>query len=81
MFIMKFQFCIFLFFLSVNLTAQLYFSDADDIADAVNASTDGGVFIIRNGTYNDFEASFEKVATEANPLIIKAETIGGVTLT
>lgn len=57
------------------------FSDPDDLADAVNASTNGGVFVVRNGTYRDFEASFEVVATAANPVIIKAETAGGVVLT
>ena len=36
---------------------------------------------MNNGIYNDFEASFEIVGTESNPIIIKAETIGGVTLT
>lgn len=62
-----------------NLHAQ-YFNDPDDLADAVNASANGGVFIVENGTYNDFEATFEVVATASNPIVIKAETIGGVTL-
>lgn len=57
------------------------FDDPDDLMDAVNASTNGGIFIVENGTYNDFEATFEIVATEDNPVIIKAETIGGVVLT
>lgn len=68
-------------FISFNLTSQTY-SDPDDLADAVNAAAaTGGTFIVPNGTYNDFEATFQVVATEANPIIIKAETIGGVTLT
>ena len=66
---------------TVNAAAQLYFSDPEDLADAVNDSSEGGVFIVNNGTYNDFEASFEIVGTESNPIIIKAETIGGVILT
>ena len=71
----------FLFLISFsNLHAQT-FNDPDDLADAVNASTNGGVFIVENGTYNDFEATFEVVATASNPVIIKAETIGGVILT
>ena len=64
-----------------NSNAQSYYSDPEDLQDAVNASTNGGVFIVNNGSYNDFEATFEVVATEANPVIIKAETVGGVTLT
>ena len=64
----------------VEFLAQTY-TDSGDLQDAVNASTNGGTFIVLNGTYNDFEATFEKVATEANPIIIKAESIGGVILT
>ncbi|SDS28918.1 Por secretion system C-terminal sorting domain-containing protein [Polaribacter sp. KT25b] len=65
---------------SSSLIAQTY-NDADDLADAVNDATNGGTFIVANGSYNDFEVSFEKVATEENPIIVKAETVGGVTLT
>lgn len=68
-----------LFFQKSNISAQTY-TDPDDLADAVNASS-GGTFIVKNGTYEDFEATFEVVATENNPVIIKAETTGGVTLT
>jgi len=48
--------------LCFNATAQLYFTDADDLADAVNSTTTGGTFIVTNGTYNDFEAFFKKSA-------------------
>ena len=74
------QFIILIFCTSFNASAQLYFSDPDDLADAVNNSVNGGTFIVTNGSYNDFEASFEIVATEDKPVIIKAETIGGVIL-
>ena len=75
-------FMVFVFFIitQVNLFSQT-FTDAEDLQDAVNASTNGGTFIVTNGTYNDFEASFQKMATEANPILIKAETVGGVILT
>ena len=69
--------CFFGFF----ATAQDTFNDSEDLQDAVNGSTNGGTFIVSNGTYNDFESTFEIVATASNPIIIKAETIGGVTLT
>lgn len=65
---------------SSTLMSQLY-TDSDDLKDAVNASTTGGTFVVKNGTYNDFEVSITKVATEENPIIIKAESVGGVTLT
>ncbi len=62
-----------------GLNAQI-FSDPDELASAVNGSDQGGIFIVKNGTYHDFEATIEIVATPSNPVIIKAETLGGVTL-
>lgn len=70
-----------LFLLSFSTLHAQYFNDPDDLADAVNASASGGVFIVENGTYHDFEATFEVEATASDPVIIKAETIGGVVLT
>ena len=69
----------FFWILTINLSGQ--FTDPDDLVDAVNGSTNGGTYIVANGTYNDFEASFEIVGTAEHPIIIKAETIGGVLLT
>ncbi len=74
-------FFIFLLFLGLNISAQTYYNDPEDLADAVNASTNGGIFIVSDGIYSDFEASFEVVATQNNPVIIKAENVGGVVLT
>ena len=71
---------LFILLFTIAINSQTY-SDADDLKNDVNATTTGGTFIVKNGTYNDFEASFENMATEVNPIIIKAETIGGVTLT
>ena len=61
-------------------SAQQYFTDPDDLVEAINNATNGGTFIIRNGVYNDFESSIEIEATADSPIVIKAETIGGVTL-
>lgn len=63
------------------LSAQQYFTDPDDLIEAINNSSNGGTFIVREGIYNDFEVSVEIEATQDNPIIIKAETIGGVSLT
>jgi len=71
----------FFFLLPYSSIDAQTFDDPDDLADAVNAATNGGIFIVENGTYNDFEATFEVVATAGNRVIIKAETIGGVVLT
>jgi len=35
---------------------------------------------VRDGVYNDFEASIEIQATADNPIIIRAERVGRVTL-
>jgi len=82
---MKFQYTHILltlsFFLSFSIISAQTFDDPDDLASAVNASSNGGTFIVKNGTYNDFEATFEIAASASNPVLIKAETIGGVVLT
>ncbi len=70
--------CLILFVIPIHLSAQTY-DDPEELADAVNASN-GGTFIVENGVYQDFEATFEVVASANNPVIIKAETVGGVTL-
>lgn len=70
-----------LLLLSCNVSAQQKFTSAEDLERAVNSSVDGGVYVVSNGSYSDFEATFEVVASEDNPIIIKAETIGAVTLT
>ncbi|MFB9055787.1 chondroitinase-B domain-containing protein [Mariniflexile ostreae] len=70
------------FFLSLaSLSAQTTYTSWSSLKDAVNATTTGGTFILKNGTYNDISGTFENMATEANPIIIKAETIGGVIFT
>ena len=66
---------------SATTFAQVYVSDSEDLQDYVNAASPGDVFIVPDGTYNDFESSFSGIGTAANPIIVKAETTGGVTLT
>lgn len=68
-------------FSSFSLQAQTYVTDGGDLKDYVNAAQPGDVFIVRDGSYNDFEASFTSSGAPGNPIIIKAESIGGVTLT
>jgi len=62
-------------------SAQQYFTDPDNLADAINGSSSGGTYVVNDGVYNDFEVAIEIMATEDNPVVIKAATIGGVTLT
>lgn len=65
-----------------NLQSQTYVTTDTNLQNLVNApASSGQTFIIPNGTYPDFYASFTKIATAENPVIIKAETVGGVILT
>lgn len=65
-----------------SLDAQTFVNDSDDLQNYVNAAAPGDTFIVTNGTYNDFESTFSAANGAAgNPIVVKAETIGGVTLT
>ena len=64
--------------------AQGLYTTTASLVSAVNlAGTNGtgGTFILKDGTYNNATMSFSAIATAANPIIIKAQTIGGVTFT
>ncbi|PNW29231.1 hypothetical protein BKP44_04635 [Formosa algae] len=64
------------------ITAQTYVEDPDDIEDLLDEASPGDVFVIKNGTYNDLELSIsEKHGADGAPIVIQAETVGGVTLT
>lgn len=63
------------------LQAQTYVTGDTDLQSKVNAASPGDTFIVPNGTYNDFYSSFTVLATAENPITIKAETVGSVTLT
>ncbi|MDW5287705.1 chondroitinase-B domain-containing protein [Formosa sp. PL04] len=67
---------------ALSLSAQTYVEDPDDLEDLLEDAAPGDVFIIKNGTYNDFELRLEeKNGASGDPITIKAETVGGVTLT
>ncbi|WP_296144602.1 chondroitinase-B domain-containing protein [uncultured Flavobacterium sp.] len=71
-----------LVFFGVSLQAQTYVNTRQTLQTAINAAVPGSTIIVRNGTYADFYASVTtKSGTVANPITIKAETVGGVTLT
>ncbi len=68
--------------LGQNIYAQTTVSDDGELRNLVNAASPGSVFIIPNGTYRDFEGRFSDAkGAPGNPITIKAETVGGVTLT
>lgn len=71
-----------LVFFGMSLQAQTYVNTRQTLQTAINAAVPGSTIIVRNGTYNDFYASVTtKAGTAENPITIKAETVGGVTLT
>ena len=70
-----------LFLLTTSIRAQVFVNDSDDLQNFVNAAAPGDTFIVSNGTYNDFEASFTSSGAANNPIVIKAETVGDVILT
>lgn len=65
-----------------NMHSQTFVNTRQTLQTAINAAVPGSTIIVRNGTYNDFYASVTtKLGTAENPITIKAETVGGVTLT
>lgn len=70
-----------LFILSNAVFGQQYFSSPSTLESAVNNATNGGVFIVLNGTYNDFDFTIQNSGSSSSPIIIKAESVGGVILT
>ena len=48
---------------------------------ASSSSKAGTVVVIKDGTYADFQAYINAYGTESKPLVIRAETSGGVTFT
>jgi len=71
-----------LVFFGMSLQAQTYVNTRQALQTAINAAVPGSTIIVRNGTYADFYASVTtKSGTDGNPITIKAESVGGVTLT
>lgn len=70
-----------LVFFGASLRAQTFVNTRQTLQTAINVAVPGSTIIVRNGTYNDFYASVSKLGTAENPITIKAETVGGVTLT
>lgn len=69
-------------FFGMGLQAQTYVNTRQTLQTAINGAVPGSTIIVRNGTYSDFFASVNaKAGTAGNPITIKAETVGGVTLT
>jgi poly(beta-D-mannuronate) lyase len=69
-----------IFVFNLNIHSQTV-TTAASLQTTVNSAAPGATVIVKNGSYANFYASFTKIATAENPITIKAETTGGVTLT
>jgi hypothetical protein len=59
------------------------FTDIDDFLDAVNDAHAGDEIILANGSYNvsrNKDTKFSRKGTASNPIIVRAETVGGARL-
>jgi poly(beta-D-mannuronate) lyase len=59
------------------------FTDIDEFIDAVNHAQAGDEIILANGSYNvrrNEDTKFSRNGTPANPIIVRAETVGGARL-
>lgn len=66
------------------IKAQTVYTTTASLVSAVNlAGTNGtgDIFILKDGTYNNASMTFNAIATAANPIVVKAQSIGGVTFT
>lgn len=70
-------------FLSAFVKAQTTYTTVAALQTAVNAAAStGGIFILKDGTYNNASFSFTSIkATASLPILIKSETVGGVVFT
>ncbi|MDD7887512.1 chondroitinase-B domain-containing protein [Flavivirga sp. 57AJ16] len=66
---------------AIGSHGQTYVNTDSNLQNLVNSASPGEVFIVSDGSYNDFYCSFTANATADNPITIKAENVGGVTLT
>lgn len=71
--------CVIITFLFQPLTAQIY-TDVDDLNDDLKTASPGDIFIVKKGSYKDFEVRVESSGEENQPIVIMAEKIGEVTL-
>lgn len=77
----KYFLSFFALFICLIANSQTTVTTDTNLQTLVNAATPGSTFVIPDGTYPDFYCSFTKIATAENPITIKAQTVGGVTLT
>jgi poly(beta-D-mannuronate) lyase len=76
-------FLLFSLLISFISKGQTVYTSVAALQTAVNAAAStGGTFILKDGTYSNASFNFTSIkATEGLPILIKSETIGGVTLT
>jgi poly(beta-D-mannuronate) lyase len=69
-------------FMSALLTAKEYrVSTPSDFTSALASVKAGDTITIINGTYSNWTITFNASGTQTAPILVRAETVGGVTLT
>jgi len=56
----------------------IYVNSESSMQNAINDANPGDAIVLRNGNYNDFQITIESNGNEDNPIIVRAETSGGV---
>lgn len=79
--LVKLRCSLILLFCSFTMVSQTYVTSSSALQTAVTAASPGDVIIVKNGTYSGFSATLRPQGNAGNPIVIKAETIGGVILT
>jgi len=64
---------------AVNKQSELV-SNLDELSKAIEKAEPGDIILLKNGTWKDVEIKFRGNGTEENPIILKAETAGEVTI-
>lgn len=68
-----------LIFTNVEAFSQIVVSDIDELKSTINAASPGDTIIIKDGTYSGNSMTLNVKGTTELPIVIKAESIGGVT--
>lgn len=69
-----------LFSCQKNVNSDLLISNADELKAAISKAEPGDHLVLINGVYKDLEIKFVANGTEDNPITLRAETPGKVTI-
>ena len=61
-----------------HLKAQTVVSTNSELQTAISSATAGSEIILTNGVWTDVKININKIGTDSNPIVIKAQTFGQV---